>query len=417
VRLPRLKYGVTGNAFGRKETALVPRRRIPQYRCYKPKDLGLVVINGKARYLGKYDSEESWERYHRLIADLLTSPPSDPPSSAPFETDTGPTIDELMVAYWDRHVVTYYVKDGRPTSEQDNCRQALRFLRIYGHTPARDFGPKALLLVRTAMIEAGRCRKLINKDINRIRCLFRWATEEELYPGSAYQALRAIRGLAKGRSAAKERPPVGKVSVAVVKATLPYLSAPLAALLKLLLLTGARPGEIAALRPRDVDRSDPAAWTFRPRSHKLEHHGRDRVVMLGPRAQRVLRPWLDRDPDMNCFRPAEAVEARNARSRANRRNPIKPWERKRAPKPDPARAPGEMYGKDAIRWAIRKACAKAGVGPFTANQLRHTRATQIRRKYGIESAQIILGHSNVDTTQIYAERDLSKARQIMARIG
>jgi integrase len=397
----------------------MPRRRIPQYRCYRPKNLGLVVIHGKAHYLGKYGSQESWERYHRLIADLLTSPSSDPPSSAQSETDTGPTIDELMVAYWDRHVVTYYLKDGRPTSEQDNCRQALRFLRrLYGHTPARDFGPKSLILVRNSMIDAGRCRKLINKDINRIRCLFRWATEEELYSGSAYQALRAIQGLAKGRGAAKERPPVGKVSVAVVKATLPHLTAPLEAMVKLQLLTGARPGEISSLRPRDVDRSDPASWVYRPGSHKTEHHGRDRVIVLGPRAQRVLSPWLlDRDPDMNCFRPVEAVAARNAKSRANRRNPIKVWERKHGPKPDPERAPGEKYSKDAFRWAVRRACVKAGVVVWTPHQLRHTRATLIRRRFGIEAAQIILGHSNVDTTQIYAERDLTQARRIMAAIG
>ena len=100
------------------------------------------------------------------------------------------------------------------------------------------------------------------------------------------------------------------VSVAVVKATLPHLTAPLAAMVKLQLLTGARPGEIASLRPRDVDRSDPASWVYRPGSHKTEHHGRDRVIVLGPRAQKVLRPWLDRDPDMNCFRPAEAGNGR-----------------------------------------------------------------------------------------------------------
>jgi len=210
---------------------------------------------------------------------------------------------------------------------------------------------------------------------------------------------------------------VGKVGVAVVKATLPHLTAPVAAMVKLQLLTGARPGEIASLRPRDVDRSDPAAWVYRPGSHKTQHHGRDRVIVLGPRAQRVLRPWLDRDADRNCFRPAEAVAARNARSRANRRNPIQPWERKHGPKSDPARAPGEKYGKDAYCWAIRKACLKAGVEVWTPHQLRHTRATQIRKKYGIEAAQVVLGHSKADTTEIYAERDLAKAQRIMAEIG
>ena len=65
---------------------------------------------------------------------------------------------------------------------------------------------------------------------------------------------------------------------------------------------------------------------------------------------------------------APAVRSRSRRrsdersSWADRRNPVEPWERKHGPKPDPERAPGEKYGKDAYNWAIRKACVKAGVG-------------------------------------------------------
>jgi integrase len=50
-------------------------------------------------------------------------------------------------------------------------------------------------------------------------------------------------------------------------------------------------------------------------------------------------------------------------------------------------------------------------------QLRHTAATGIRAKYGVEAAKVILGHSKVETSQIYAERDLGRARDIMAEIG
>ena len=51
------------------------------------------------------------------------------------------------------------------------------------------------------------------------------------------------------------------------------------------------------------------------------------------------------------------------------------------------------------------------------HQLRHTMATEIRKRFDVEAAQVILGHSRPDTTLIYAERDLAKAREIMMEIG
>jgi integrase len=49
--------------------------------------------------------------------------------------------------------------------------------------------------------------------------------------------------------------------------------------------------------------------------------------------------------------------------------------------------------------------------------LRHTAATLLRARYGLEAAQSLLGHSRPDTTLIYAERDLARARAIAAEIG
>ena len=49
--------------------------------------------------------------------------------------------------------------------------------------------------------------------------------------------------------------------------------------------------------------------------------------------------------------------------------------------------------------------------------LRDTAATEIRSKFGLEAAQVTLGHSNANVTQIYAERDLSKAAEIMRQVG
>ena len=51
------------------------------------------------------------------------------------------------------------------------------------------------------------------------------------------------------------------------------------------------------------------------------------------------------------------------------------------------------------------------------NQLRHSAATMIRKEFGLEAAQVILGHSRADVTQVYAERDNAKALEVIRKIG
>jgi integrase len=49
--------------------------------------------------------------------------------------------------------------------------------------------------------------------------------------------------------------------------------------------------------------------------------------------------------------------------------------------------------------------------------LRHTAATAIRRRDGIETARTVLGHACVDVTEVYAERDLERAARIVEQVG
>ncbi len=110
-----------------------------------------------------------------------------------------------------------------------------------------------------------------------------------------------------------------------------------------------------------------------------------------------------------------------------------PSQAARSPKRDPGRAKRERYDVDSYRRAITYGIAKAnrsreeeakkqGTEPqlipeWYPLQLRHSRATQIRKKYGIEAAQVALGHTRADVTQIYAERNLEAAVQIAREIG
>jgi integrase len=60
---------------------------------------------------------------------------------------------------------------------------------------------------------------------------------------------------------------------------------------------------------------------------------------------------------------------------------------------------------------------RAGVPHWHPNQLRHTHATEVRRRFGLEAAQVMLGHARADVTQVYAERDLALATKVAAEMG
>jgi integrase len=95
-----------------------------------------------------------------------------------------------------------------------------------------------------------------------------------------------VAGLRAGRTDAREKPPVGPVSDEAVERTLPYLTATVASMVRLQRLTGMRPGEVVLMRAVDIDMGDPTCWVYRPARHKSQHHDRDRLVFLGPRARR-----------------------------------------------------------------------------------------------------------------------------------
>jgi hypothetical protein len=44
--------------------------KTPSYRHHKARGLAVVTLDGKDVYLGTFNSPESHERYHRLIAEL-----------------------------------------------------------------------------------------------------------------------------------------------------------------------------------------------------------------------------------------------------------------------------------------------------------------------------------------------------------
>jgi integrase len=342
------------------------------------------------------------------------------------------SVNELILRYWS-FAQSYYSKDGKPTKELGCLRDAIRPLRqLYGRTLAADFGPKSLKALRQHLIEQDLCRNVVNRRISRIKRLFKWAASEELVPGTLYHSLQAVSGLRFGRSAARETEPVQPVPDEWVEAVLPYLPPTLVTMVKLQRLTGMRPAEVTLMRGGDIDRSC-ETWIYEPRDHKTRWCGHHRLIPLGPRAQELLAPFLRRPSKAFLFSPQEAEawrrEHRAASPKSSRKTPVYPSElraRERAKltrrNRPPRRQRHERYDTDSYRraltYAIKKA-RKAGaeIGSWHPNQLRHSRATEIRRSFGIEAAQVVLGHSRADVTEVYAARDVELAKRIAQQTG
>ena len=197
-------------------------------------------------------------------------------------------------------------------------------------------------------------------------------------------------------------------------------------------LTGMRPCEVVIMRQCDIDKTDDI-WVYEPYDHKNKWRGQKRRIPLGPKTQEILKPFLQREKGAYLFSPREAEawhkEHRPVHGKANRKTPIYPPElraRQRAKlarrKRKPKRPKGERYTTDSYRRAIDyglKRAEKAGVQipHWFPLQLRHTRATEIRRDYGLDAAQVALGHARADVTEIYAEKNLEMAVRIARETG
>jgi integrase len=289
------------------------------------------------------------------------------------------------------------------------------------------------------MIDADLSRGVIIQRISRIVRMFKWAVEEEIIAETVHRALAAVRGLEKGRTEARDTEPVKPVAEAVVNATLPYMLPHVRGMVELQLLTGMRPGEVRIMRASDIDMSGDV-WLYRPATHKTRHKGKERVVAIGPRGQEVIRRFLKLEVQAYLFSPREALTQHQAERHARRKTRVQRSQQNRR-KRKPRKQPGECYTTASYGAAVASAVKKANKAQACANcnpmtpdecstdckaaviphwhphQLRHTHATEVRRRYGLEAAQVALGHSQAQITEVYAERDLALAAKVARQIG
>lgn len=411
--------------------------KVPKLCHFKPRNLACVWITPERRiYLGPWGSAEAQERYAEVVRRLLLGlEVTEAPTAGGAYSSSVPMITVRQLA--DRfiaHAAEYYVRDGVPTGEAKVAELSVNAaVKQYGDLPAIEFGPLALEAVRDRMIADGLARKTINSRVRRIVAAFKWAAAKELIPSTTHHSLTMVSGLRAGRTKAPETAPVKPVDDDIVDATLPHLPPIVGDMVQLQRLTGMRPSEVCNLRPCDLDRSADV-WTYTPASHKTQHHGKTRTVFIGERGQAILLRYLARRGDAYCFSPADSEAKRRAEQFAARVTPLNQGDRPGTNvKDSPLRSVGDRYTKDSYGRAVARACELAWPAPeesdrearkkwnaahrWSPNRLRHSYATEVRKQFGLEAAQVTLGHATCSVTQVYAERDFEKGAAVARQIG
>src|SRR5262249_45682084 len=104
---------------------------VPKLVHNKASGRGVVRLNGRDIYCGKFGTPECEAKYHAVVAEWLTNnrqPPGQTMSNTDEAGSCGPTVNELALAYLE-FADGYYRKNGEPTTETRDIRYSIRPLR------------------------------------------------------------------------------------------------------------------------------------------------------------------------------------------------------------------------------------------------------------------------------------------------
>jgi integrase len=157
---------------------------------------------------------------------------------------------------------------------------------------------------------------------------------------------------------------------------------------------GARAGEALAMTTADIDQSAAdGVWAYRPAKHKNAYRGHTRNIVLGPRAQLILRRYLKPGaPEDRLFKPGTVRPGGKIEHR-------------------------DQYSVCDYDKAIGRACVKAGVPHWSSHQLRHLAAHLAEQEVSLEGARHYLGHKTANMSAHYAGVNVEAAAEVARRIG
>jgi integrase len=358
-----------------------------------------VPAEKKPRYFGK-DPLKAQLGYQAYIAELCGRP-------APPRAGVA-TVANVLEAYRLHAIAKYKAK-----SEINRILEALDSVNdLHGTQPANSFKARAFAEVRRSMLSKSkrkgkakglpRSRNYVNKLAKSIQTAWRWLATQELISAESAASVCSVGPLREGDGGA-ELGDVLPPHPGDVQKTLDTCGPMLADMLRVQLLTGARPGEIRTMRAEDISRAEDQpiplpgtkrtvaarkigetlVWMMAPGSHKTKNRGKARAIPIGPKAQAILDTWI----------PARGGYVFKT-------------------------ARGTIYSKASYARAVQRACDRAKVARWAPGQLRHKAGTDIAEQFDDATAAAVLGHAaGSNATKIYVEQSIDKGARAAARMG
>lgn len=400
--------------------------KTPTLRYHKQTKRYYIFGGGKRVYLGGHKGTAAKRRLEIIACMIEGTPPT-----VAFASASGGTTLARALTEFRKWAPTHYT-DNRAIARFDAVIAAA--IAAHGETPADQFDGQGVEDVRTVLTsrKPELSRGYINCLIRALKTAFAWMKRRKIVCANTLAEVRQVKALMAG-DGGRETTPIPPVEDWVVEATRRECSCTIRAMIDLQRLTGMRPGELCRMRRCDVSTSMAEVlpipgqrrtikaveaegvpiWRYVPSKHKNLHRGKMRIVPIGPDAQKVLLPFLERAPEDYIFRPSDDL----------------------SPARHKALCAGPCYNVRAYHNAIvravgranrlRKEAAEKGLVPlfvrvpsWSPNQLRHAALEDTADRIDAEHAAAIGGHSaSMRALDSYVQATIRKAASAAAKVG
>jgi len=336
-------------------------------------------LSGKQVYLGEWGSKESAKAYAKWVTDFTRDTGIGPAKL----TGVPKSLSAVLLAWLKEQDLRLRRADGSHTGEYNVCSRAADVAVECGIATIRlnDLTRDHLIQMRDYCV--GKClsRKTVNEYLARILRALAFAEQREWIDTSHFIRLSRYERLKAGVAPEnREMTPIPEFDLKKLYIKLPERWQPI---FTFHLFTGCRSENALAIRAGEIDRSE-KTWVYRPVQHKGRHRGHKLEILIGPRARKAIRPFLDEIQEGLLFPSKDGGEIRHY-----------------------------LY-----RQAFERACLAARIPPYVPRQIRHTAASFLVNK-GVEEQVIssILGHRPGTITQRYAKVSDSVRSKVVEKYG